>query len=165
MKSRLRFFLPAALGAAIGFALIFLGEPNAGVAMLGFDHSKHQAVSCQICHRGAMTQIKAGVPSSDICAKCHAVSPDDTPLGLDLWRKVEKKQQLRWPVSFQLQRHVYFSHNRHVAIAKLECETCHEDMSAQTVVVTAPTRTLNMDACVNCHQSKKVTDDCAQCHR
>lgn len=161
---KVRLFVLATSGILLGFFLVFFGESRPRAEMFKFDHSKHQALACQVCHQGVMTQEKARVPTTSLCAKCHATSPDTSQAGLSLWRASEKNE-LRWPVSYTLPAHAYFSHQRHVLLAKLKCEECHGKMSSQKSVVTVPLMTLDMDRCLACHRKENATTDCARCHR
>lgn len=159
-----RFFVLATSGLLFGFLFAFYAEPKLEVAMLMFDHSQHQALACQVCHRGVMTQEKARVPGTALCAKCHTASPDTTEAGLTLWAASEKKE-LRWPVSYKLPTHTYFSHQTHAVAANLKCETCHGNMRSQQTVVSVPLKRLEMDSCLACHRKENASTDCASCHR
>ncbi len=149
-------------GLALGFVVAFT-QPAPEVHELNFNHQKHQLIACDICHRGVMTQARATLPSTSFCTRCHATSPDPSPEGQKIWSGAVSRW--RWPVSFRLPRHVYFSHRRHAVLGQLSCSTCHAGMSAQTVPVTKPPKTWKMKDCLHCHETKNVVDDCAQCHR
>ena len=43
---------------------------------LEFNHAKHTvALTCTVCHSGAVTGTQAALPSGGVCAKCHASAP------------------------------------------------------------------------------------------
>ena len=165
MKSKSRFLLMAILGLLTGFLALFYGEPKPQVSMMQYDHSKHRGLACEVCHKGVETQTNATVPDSALCARCHNTSPDKSVAALEIWRITEKGNVSRWPVSYRLPSHVYFSHRRHVAGAKIQCVTCHGDMTTQKSPVVRPLKTLDMDRCMDCHKRENVVDDCAQCHK
>jgi Cytochrome c7 and related cytochrome c/Class III cytochrome C family len=165
MNSGWKFLVVAASGTVIGFLLVFFGEPKPKTAMLDFSHVKHQKLSCEVCHQGVRSQANGTIPTAGLCARCHNTSPDNTAVGLEIWRTAKKDDSRLWPVSYRLPKHVYFSHRRHVAIANLECVVCHGNMTVQNVPVVSPLKTLNMNSCIDCHRRKQVVDDCAQCHR
>lgn len=165
MRKMAKASLLAALGLLAGFLLVFYGEARPKVQMLNFDHSRHQPLACQVCHRGVLKQERATVPSSEVCQKCHATSPDTSAEGAAMWRQAEEGVPVRWAVSFMLPQHVYFSHRRHAAIAGVSCESCHGNMQAQKTPVTVAFRSWKMKDCLSCHQQRNINDDCVQCHR
>jgi hypothetical protein len=65
---------------------------------------------------------------------------------------------------------VFFNHRPHIA-AGVNCETCHGEISRQTVAQPLPR--LNMGWCLDCHRTKAADDevlmtkltDCGTCHR
>lgn len=165
MNLRWNFLLMAVSGTLAGFLIFFFGGPKPKPIVLNFSHMKHLAIACEVCHQGVRSQSNAVIPSTTLCAKCHNTSPDNTRAGLAIWQATQKNAPWVWPVSYRLPHHVYFSHRRHVVLAKLECAACHGNMKAQKVPVFRSLKTLNMDRCMDCHRQKQVVDDCAQCHR
>jgi c(7)-type cytochrome triheme protein len=133
--------------------------------MLRFDHSKHPGIACEVCHRGILSQSNATIPAQSLCAKCHNVTPDKSTAGIAIWQKGEDGTRYTWPVSYRLPAHVYFSHRRHVEIARLTCENCHGDMSRRTEPVVTPLKQLVMNDCIVCHKGMKASTDCTGCHR
>jgi hypothetical protein len=57
--------------------------------------------------------------------------------------------------------YVRFSHARH-ARGKVGCVECHGEVSRQDE--TEPANSLNMPACIACHEQRKVTVACGVCH-
>lgn len=55
-----------------------------------------------------------------------------------------------------------FAHGQHVAAVQ-DCNECHQGI-AQNEVVGASVA-VEKAACLACHSSSKVSDDCATCHR
>ena len=63
-------------------------------------------------------------------------------------------KSIEWKRIHNLPDHVYFSHEQHVTVGKIECQDCHgpiEDM--EVVEQHAP---LSMGWCINCHRETEV---------
>ena len=70
----------------------------------------------------------------------------------------EQKKNVQGPIEWirihNLPDHVYFNHEQHVQVGKIECQTCHGPIQEMEVVRQyAP---LSMGWCVNCHRETKV---------
>ncbi len=70
----------------------------------------------------------------------------------------ETKPQIQGPIEWvkihNLPDHVYFNHAQHVAIGKVECQTCHGPVEKMKLVGQyAP---LSMGWCINCHRETEV---------
>jgi hypothetical protein len=116
---------------------------------LSFPHVKHHAVACTVCHRGSAAGARAGIPDASFCAKCHAATP----------------RAIAWVQVTRIPSHVMFSHRRHVAIARLECVSCHGEMRDRIVPPSAAPVRLTMTTCLACHRQEGAAEDCAACHR
>ena len=57
--------------------------------------------------------------------------------------------------------HVRVNHAPHIR-AKVDCATCHGDLSAQTVARRVVDHTMGF--CVTCHNERKAPTDCLTCH-
>ena len=42
---------------------------------IAFNHARHQALSCAVCHQGVESAAHAGLPDGTLCAKCHTTAP------------------------------------------------------------------------------------------
>src|SRR3982751_416108 len=87
-----------------------------------FSHRKHASLKlrCATCHKAVVTEDRAGFPTIAQCRTCHTDMSE---------RKI--------PVAIvhELPDFVFFSHASHSA-AKVECATCHGDVTrADTVAV------------------------------
>lgn len=81
------------------------------------------------------------------------------------WDPVNKKYKLKedgtidskpieWVKIHNLPDHVYFNHSQHVAVGKVECQSCHGDIQEMDEVKQfAP---LSMGWCINCHRQTDV---------
>jgi menaquinone reductase, multiheme cytochrome c subunit len=143
-----------ALAAALVTVVAALGwiaaMPAAAIRQpVAFPHAKHNVVACAVCHRGVTTAARAGIPDATFCAKCHTTLP----------------RTIAWVQVTRIPSHVMFSHRRHVALAGLDCASCHGEMrEPRTPVGTAPVR-LTMTTCLSCHRHEGAAEDCAACHR
>ena len=98
------------------------------------------------------------------CATCHT-GEDENPGAKAVRDYVSENKPIPWKKIYNVPDHVYFSHRRHVALAKLDCAVCHGDMSKAEAPVTRQAVKITMERCVDCHDKMKVTNDCLACHR
>lgn len=105
-------------------------------------------LTCSFCHTGAARSERAGMPKSEVCAKCHT---DRQIASVKLpTRRV-----------YKVPDYVFFSHARHAA-AHLRCEECHGDVASMELITLA--RPTSMQACMDCHRERKATMSCTGCH-
>ncbi|MBI4616803.1 MAG: cytochrome c3 family protein [Planctomycetes bacterium] len=162
--------LETVVAAALGLTLARVQENRPGVTVMAeeplpFDHAPHR-FQCTVCHAGALSQAEAGLPGVETCLACHNKEDERKPgPQTDSIRELATRgEDLVWLKYTNVPDHVYFSHVRHTVVARLECQACHGDMarsSRDSMEIVVPT----MDACMDCHEEKGVTDDCAACHR
>jgi hypothetical protein len=154
-------------GAAIVTAAVavawMLALPAAPVRQpIAFPHAKHQTIDCTVCHRGAVSAIRAGIPDIQACVKCHATAPGASGAA---WDAAVTRQSIGWVQVTHVPSHVMFSHRRHTAIAQLDCASCHGSMRARTTPVARVETRLVMNTCLSCHRHEGAAEDCAACHR
>ncbi|MGH7144555.1 MAG: cytochrome c3 family protein [Planctomycetota bacterium] len=137
-----------------------------------FNHAIHvkQGLKCEDCHRGVETSPHATFPTIQQCMLCH-----NTPKGTDPEEpKVREYAQqyakdgsgIPWVQVNRLPGYVYYSHAMHVKLGKLDCKTCHGDMSMVTEPVTTPQiDNLTMARCMACHTEHHVDQECVTCHK
>jgi hypothetical protein len=139
------------------------------VQPIAFNHNLHieqEGLECTDCHTRVESLPSATIPADEICTDCHV----DEPLGeseeeVRLLRFIEEGNPIPWQRLYEMPRHVYFSHRRHVVLGEIECMTCHGDVPAMT---TPPPRAVvaqTMEFCMDCHRDRMVTNDCLACHR
>jgi hypothetical protein len=64
------------------------------------------------------------------------------------------QKPVEWVQVHNLPDHVFFSHQQHVVVGKVECETCHGKVGEMDKVEQfAP---LTMGWCINCHRKTQV---------
>ncbi|MCZ2224059.1 MAG: c-type cytochrome [Chitinophagales bacterium] len=149
-----------------------------------YSHKVHAGVnqiSCLYCHGGAEKGKHANIPSVNVCMNCHksiteysgeqlydgnGKKVDGTAeikklhkyAGFDVnnanaWNPNDAKQ-IEWVKIHNLPDHVYFNHNQHVEVGKVQCQTCHGDIPKMDEV--KQFSDLSMGWCVNCHRETKV---------
>ncbi len=147
-----------------------------------FPHKTHVEMNmeCTTCHDRAEKDAVAGRPPTELCLSCHAAG--DGKGELQKLQAYADGGDIPWRRVWRLPRHVYFSHRRHVAIAKVKCQTCHGPMETLTRPPARPLRTLAMKDCLECHEQWKVrvanaatsdahftvrsvSTECTSCHR
>lgn len=146
---------------------LYLGWDWEGVRQpISFNHKAHTALACVVCHRGVETRAIAGLPSIALCARCHATPPVIRPDEVQQWTNFDRQQRpIAWERLYRVPKHVYFSHRRHVVLAKLECAICHGDIADRTTPPSHPLATVSMAGCLDCHEQQRVSTDCAACHK
>src|SRR5690242_21482153 len=60
-----------------------------------------------------------------------------------------------WIKIHNLPDHVYFNHSQHVRAGKVQCQTCHGEITKMDEV--KQVAELSMGWCVNCHRDRKST--------
>jgi hypothetical protein len=165
---QLKLVIISIAGLVFGTGL-YLGEDWEGVQQpLSFNHKAHSALACVVCHRGVETRAIASIPSPRFCVRCHATAPVTRPEELQQWMDISPEgvvERVGWERLYRIPKHVYFSHRRHVVLAKLDCAVCHGDMAEQTTPPSHPLTAISMDECLDCHEQQGVSTDCASCHK
>ncbi len=146
---------------------------------IAFSHRLHAdelQMDCRYCHSGATESRHAGIPSGDVCMRCHelvtttqaesrlaekegrpAKTSDELQklydaLALDEEMKpLENKepQAIDWVKIHNLPDYVYFDHRAHVS-AGVSCQHCHGNVESMQQV--EQFSNLSMGWCVNCHR-------------
>ena len=145
-------------------------------------HAGINQINCLYCHGAAMDSKHAAIPSVNVCMNCHKsintyekgpklYRADGTEV--DGTREIEKlysyagfdpKNAAAWdpskakPISWtkihNLPDHVYFNHSQHIKAGKVQCQSCHGDITEMDEVYQYSE--LSMGWCVNCHRDTKV---------
>src|SRR5512146_37667 len=128
-------------------------------------HVKKLELACYGCHETSKTGEVAGLPALSICEACHQEANGTSPEEKKVVEAVHAGREIRWARLYDLPRHVYFTHRRHVAVARIACERCHGDMGSQARPPPAPLVAISMDRCMECHRERGASRDCDACHR
>ena len=142
-------------------------KPNV-VQPIAFNHQKHTQdlhLRCDFCHKYYQIGRHSGLPGADVCRICHVIALGTSPEAAKLTELLKTGQPLQFKKLFRLPDYVYYSHRRHVEIAKLDCATCHDGIADTRVPPQRPLIEIKMQFCLDCHVARGVTTDCTACHR
>ena len=131
---------------------------------INFNHKIHvdQKMECTDCHQLAKKSRRSGLPTANLCMACHQVIKADSPEVKKIAAYKEKRQPIPWVRLYQVPEFVYYSHMRHVN-SGIACATCHG--TTGTEPVSRAVREFTMGFCMDCHQERGVSNDCATCHQ
>lgn len=166
---------------AIGFGRQKGYQP---VQPIYYSHKVHAGlnqISCLYCHGSAWDSKHAAIPSVNICMNCHKAIKEYKgpalhdeggqeingsyeiqklykyagfdPNNADAW-DATKAKPVEWVKIHNLPDHVYFNHSQHIRAGKVQCQTCHGEITAMDEV--KQVSELSMGWCVNCHRETKV---------
>lgn len=128
-------------------------------------HTEDLQIPCTDCHIHVQNAEFAGCPEAQLCATCHETAVTKSPEEARLIKYIKSGEEIPWRRLYDVPSHVFYSHRRHVTVAKLECAVCHGEIGQSVAPPARPLRTLSMDFCIDCHEQRKVTTDCNACHR
>ncbi len=132
-------------------------------------HAGDNEIACQYCHNSVEKSRHSGIPTVNICMNCHKGIQEGPTTGKTEIAKIyaaagydpatgkydpSKANPIRWIKVYNLPDHVYFSHQQHVVVGKLECEKCHGNVKEMDVV--EQKNPLTMKWCINCHRETEV---------
>jgi len=113
---------------------------------------------CTECHSSVETSTLSSdnnLGKMSDCYECH--DKETTKCSLCHMEPREPYSSFSNP-----KRELIFNHEKHIKELKLECKTCHADVTKKEFV---STRTLPpMESCSGCHNGVKASDDCQLCH-
>lgn len=146
-------------------------------------HAGINQINCLYCHGSAWESKQAAVPAVNICMNCHkAISTYEKsnykiynengdevngtaeiaklykyagfdPAKPNNWDPTKAKP-IEWIRIHNLPDHVYFNHSQHIRAGKVQCQTCHGEITAMDEV--KQFSELSMSWCINCHRQTKV---------
>ena len=145
-------------------------------------HAGINQINCLYCHGAAMDSKHAAIPSVNVCMNCHKTINEYTK-GPELTRgdgtKVDgtreiqklysyagfdpknsgawdpsKAKPITWTKIHNLPDHVYFNHSQHIKAGKVQCQSCHGEITNMDEVYQYSE--LSMGWCINCHRNTKV---------
>jgi hypothetical protein len=128
-------------------------------------HVSELSLGCDHCHESSHLGDVAGLPALAVCAECHQEAIGTSTEERKVVAAIAAGKEIRWGRLYDLPRHVFFTHRRHVTSAGIACERCHGPMGAQARPPRVPLVPLSMEACLSCHRERGATLDCAGCHR
>lgn len=145
-------------------------------------HAGINQINCQYCHSSVMDSKHATIPSVNVCMNCHKAinayekgpklyteSGEEVngtaeiaklyqyagfdPKNANSW-DASKAKPIEWIKIHNLPDHVYFNHSQHARVGKVQCQSCHGEITAMDEV--KQVSELSMGWCVNCHRQTKV---------
>jgi hypothetical protein len=147
-----------------------------------YSHKVHAGVNqinCLYCHGGAQDSRHASIPSLNVCMNCHMAineykgeklytAEGKEINGTDEIKKLysyagftfgdpwdaSKAKPVEWVRVHSLPDHVYFNHSQHIMVGKVQCQTCHGEITKMDEV--SQFSDLSMGWCVNCHRTTQV---------
>ena len=144
-------------------SLFYVGvqEGYAPTQPIAYSHKLHAGdlqIDCNYCHTGVTKSKNANIPSPSICMNCHN-SISKGPTGetkeiAKIYAAIENDQPIEWVRVHNLPDLAYFNHEQHVAVGKLECQTCHGPIEEMEVV--RQHSLLTMGWCINCHRDTEI---------
>lgn len=140
----------------------------ASAETIPFSHTAHTArgVTCLFCHSAASRGPSADVPALELCAGCHRWISTQTPATQAVLDAFDGGRVVSWPRVYNLPDFVFFSHQPHVAVAGVDCATCHGDVASMTLAKKAVRHTMGF--CLGCHRAQVDEQrliDCQICHK
>lgn len=154
------------IGYAVGRVAFLPSERT--TQPIAFSHRKHAGdleIACSLCHETSETGAHAGLPTLATCLGCHEEAQTDSSEEKKIREMAAAKKDDVFRKTFRLADHVFYTHQRHVTVAHLPCETCHGAIAATVEPPERPLKRITMDFCVDCHARSGVTQDCTRCHR
>ena len=147
-----------------------------------YSHKVHAGVNqinCMYCHVGTYQGKQATLPSVNVCMNCHmaineykgekiynaeGAEVNGTEQIQKLYKyagfeygkpwDASKAKPIEWARIHNLPDHVYFNHAQHVNAGKVQCQTCHGEITKIDEVYQFAD--LSMGWCINCHRETKV---------
>ena len=166
-----RWIIAAIVGVVVlvGAYFIFVsrGKANPEGQPINFPHKAmvQLGITCVYCHNTALKSPAAGMPSVQLCMGCHQTIDPTNPEIQKVKGYWDRQEPIPWNRVYQLARFVYFSHQAHVVVGGLNCETCHGDVGNMGTAVQVVQ--MNMGWCLNCHDKQPNAaqlKDCIICH-
>lgn len=146
-------------------------------------HAGTNQISCLYCHGASMESKHAAIPSVNVCMNCHKTITSYSETSPKLYRddgsevngtrEIEKlfsyagfdpknaanwdpskAKPIPWTKIHNLPDHVYFNHSQHIQAGKVQCQSCHGEITDMDEVYQFSE--LSMGWCVNCHRETKV---------
>ena len=139
-------------------------QPTQPIAFSHKLHAGQYEINCQYCHTGVRISKSANIPSANICMNCHtAIKPESEEIQ-KIYAAIDydpdtktygtNTKPIEWIRVHNLPDLAYFNHSQHVAVAGLECETCHGPVGEMEVIYQYAN--LTMGWCISCHRESSV---------
>ena len=121
-------------------------------------HAGQNQIDCMYCHFTADKSLHAGIPPVAVCMNCHSQVKKGKITGEKEIKKVRDAYAngtpIRWIKVHNLPDHVYFNHEQHVKVGKVDCDECHGPVEEMDQIMQV--NTLGMGWCIDCHRTKEI---------
>jgi cytochrome c551/c552 len=152
----------------VGGELIYVEAANLGRQQyyqpdqpIWFSHKVHAGqnrIDCEYCHFTAETSMHAGIPPASVCMNCHSQVKEGKQTGkkeiAKIYDAINNNKPIEWIKVHNLPDYVYFNHEQHVKVGKLDCTECHGNVEEMDQV--AQVQPLSMGWCLDCHRTHEV---------
>ncbi|MFQ5500623.1 MAG: cytochrome c3 family protein [Candidatus Zixiibacteriota bacterium] len=165
MLTAIKTVVIAAAGLWLGFTGFRKYEASQVQQPYEFNHAAHRVMACVRCHVGAIDGVRSTLPSFEICQNCHTGSPKSGEKAEAAWAKAVQDGGFKWKKATSVPDHVFYSHRLHTKSGQIPCESCHAEIGDLTGPPTLPLIRIQMSFCIDCHEERGVTEDCARCHK
>jgi hypothetical protein len=129
-----------------------------------FNHKVHATqfkIACKMCHPNPDPGWEMTIAPAAVCMKCHSAIRQDSAAIQKLAQYAAEKKRVPWKPVYRLKQGVDFSHQKHLN-AKATCADCHANVAEAEAV--SKEGDISMEACMTCHQMRKVGFGCRFCH-
>ena len=169
--------------AAIGFGRQKGYQPVQPIYYSHKVHAGINQINCLYCHGSAWESKHAAIPAVNICMNCHRAINEYSSKSAKLYDEegneingtaeiaklykaagfdpkkpnnwdATKAKPIEWVKIHNLPDYVYFNHSQHVRAGKVQCQTCHGEITAMDEV--KQVSELSMSWCINCHRQTKI---------
>ena len=169
MRKRGLLILLVSLAVTVGGAPLAHALFRSSISQpVAFNHRLHvedNELECEECHHYVTSQTFAGLPGVEKCLECHEEAQTESPEEEKIRQAAAEGKELAWNQIYNVPDHVYYSHRRHVVAGEIDCAECHGQIARATQPPSQPLNELTMDFCMDCHESRSVTNDCIACHK
>jgi len=159
----------AAVALVVGAGALWAVRRPATVEQpIAFPHAVHVKkveLECASCHPGATTSFHSQLPTLELCLECHEEKLSDNPEEAKIRQLAKENPQPEFRKLFVFPNHVFYSHRRHVVVAKIPCERCHGAIAETSTPPRRPLVHITMQYCLDCHRKRGASQDCIECHR
>jgi len=121
-------------------------------------HAGQNQIDCEYCHFTVERSMHAGIPPASVCMNCHSQVKSGKHTGkkeiAKIYAAIKENKPIQWVKVDNLPDFVYFNHEQHVKVGKLDCTECHGDVAQMDQI--AQVKSLSMGWCLDCHRTHKV---------
>ncbi len=131
---------------------------------LPFSHKTHvsNGLKCRQCHPVPDPGDFASLPKTDLCMGCHTLLKKDSPHIQKLAALHADAKKVPWAPVYRIPDWVSFSHQKHLDVEGVTCQTCHGPVGERDVM--RREKDISMAGCMDCHRARRASVECQICH-